>query len=192
VSCAPGDFALDQVEAVQHDLVAGMAPDQVPARGRPRILPTLALWSGLLVGILPGATAISGDYSSPAPASGGSPTTHLPGRPRVDVHPKSGKSPADREHWAGKETPWPVDAVFPFRHPHLQEKWLPGTADAGTINPPAPIIRPHVKPYSREFRHQAVLLTRSKGVPVTHVVRELGISNGTLRDWIAQARHDPR
>jgi transposase len=68
---------------------------------------------------------------------------------------------------------------------------LPGTADAGTIDLPTPIIRPHVKPYSREFRHQAVLLTRSTNVPVTHVARDLGISIGTLRDWIAQARHDP-
>ena len=69
---------------------------------------------------------------------------------------------------------------------------LPGTADAGTIDLPTPIIRPHVKPYSREFRHQAVLLTRSRTVPVTHVARELGISIASLRDWIAQARHDPR
>ena len=68
---------------------------------------------------------------------------------------------------------------------------LPGTADAGTIDLPTPIIRPHVKPYSREFRHQAVLLTRSTNVPVTHVARDLGISIGTLRDWITQARHDP-
>ena len=51
---------------------------------------------------------------------------------------------------------------------------------------------PDVAPFSAEFRHQAVLLTRSKGVPVTHVARELGIRIDSLRDWIAQARHDPR
>ena len=55
-----------------------------------------------------------------------------------------------------------------------------------------PIIRPYVAPYSAEFRHQAVLLTRSRNVPVSHVARELGISIDSLRDWIAQARHDPR
>ena len=51
---------------------------------------------------------------------------------------------------------------------------------------------PDVAPFSAEFRHPAVLLTRSKGVPVTHVARELGIRIDSLRDWIAQARHDPR
>jgi transposase-like protein len=55
-----------------------------------------------------------------------------------------------------------------------------------------PIIRPYVAPYSPEFRHQAVLLTRSRNVPVSHVARELGVSIDSLRDWIAQARHDPR
>jgi len=55
-----------------------------------------------------------------------------------------------------------------------------------------PINRPYVAPYSAEFRHQAVLLTRSRNVPVSHVARELGISIDSLRDWIAQARHDPR
>jgi len=34
VSRTPGDVSLDQVEAILHDLVAGMAPDPVPARGR--------------------------------------------------------------------------------------------------------------------------------------------------------------
>ena len=62
VSHAPGDVSLDQVEAILHDLVAGMAPDPVPARGRPRILPALALWSGLLVGILRGSSAIAGTW----------------------------------------------------------------------------------------------------------------------------------
>ena len=62
VSRTPGDVSLDQVEAILHDLVAGMAPDPVPARGRPRILPALALWSGLLVGILRGSSAIAGTW----------------------------------------------------------------------------------------------------------------------------------
>ena len=64
---------------------------------------------------------------------------------------------------------------------------LPGTPDAGTIDLPTPIIRPYVAPSSPEFRHQAVPLTRSMSVPVSHVARELGISIGTLRDWITQA-----
>ncbi len=55
-----------------------------------------------------------------------------------------------------------------------------------------PIIRPYVAPYSAEFRHPAVLLTRSRNVPVSHVARELGVSIDCLRDWISQARHDPR
>ena len=62
VSGTPRDVSLDQVEAILHDLVAGMAPDPVPARGRPRILPALALWSGLLVGILRGSSAIAGTW----------------------------------------------------------------------------------------------------------------------------------
>ena len=69
---------------------------------------------------------------------------------------------------------------------------LPGSADAFTIDLPMPIIRPYVAPYSPEFRHQSVLLTRSRNVPVTDVARDLGISIDTLRDWIAQARHDRR
>ena len=42
------------------DLVTGLSPEPVLARGRPRILPALALWSGLLVGILRGATSVAG------------------------------------------------------------------------------------------------------------------------------------
>ena len=48
-----------------------------------------------------------------------------------------------------------------------------------------PIIRPYVAPYSPEFHHQAVLLTRSRNVLVTHGARDLGISINSLRDWIA-------
>ena len=45
-----------------------------------------------------------------------------------------------RQHWAGKETPWPFDAVFPFRHPHVGENWLPATCQAALM--PAPSICP--------------------------------------------------
>ena len=84
----------------------------------------------------------------------------------------------------------PVSA--PARGADVAAGDLPGTADAGTIDLPTPIIRSYVAPSSAEFRHQAVLLTRSTNVPVTHVARELGISIGTLRDWSAKARHAPR
>ena len=80
----------------------------------------------------------------------------------------------------------------PARGGEMAASDLPGTADAGIIDLHTPIIRPYVAPYSAEFRHQAVLRTWSTGVPVTHVARDLGISIGTLRDWITQARHDPR
>ena len=85
-----------------------------------------------------------------------------------------------------------VPVPAPARGGEVAASDLPGNADAGTIDLPMPIIRPYVAPYSPEFRHQAVLLTRSRTVPVTHVARELGISIDSLRDWIAQARHDPR
>ena len=114
----------------------------------------------------------------------------------ADVNPRGGQSGAHTQHWGGKETPWPVDALLPFRYPYLgggaAASDLPGTADTGVADLPMPINRPYVAPYSAEFRHQAVLLTRSRNVPVSHVVRELGISIDSLRDWIAQARHDPR
>ena len=113
----------------------------------------------------------------------------------VDLHPKSGQSPAHRPHWPGKETSWPVDALFPFRYPHGDRERptdQPGPATATFVDLPMPIIRPYVAPYSPKFRHQTVLLTRSTSVPVTHVARELGISIDCVRDWIAQARHDAR
>ena len=53
-------IAIDQIEATLRDLVAGLSPEPVLARGRPRVLPALALWSGLLVGILRGATSVAG------------------------------------------------------------------------------------------------------------------------------------
>ena len=69
--------------------------------------------------------------------------------------------------------------------------YQPGPATTTFADLPMPINRPYVAPYSAEFRHQAVLLTRSRNVPVSHVAREPGISIDSLRDWIAQARHDP-
>ena len=80
----------------------------------------------------------------------------------------------------------------PARGPGTSATDQSGPATATFVDLPMPIIRPYVGPYSAEFRHQAVLLTRSTNVPVTHVARELSVSIDSLRDWIAQARHDPR
>ena len=48
--------ALDRIEAFLIDLVAALVPEPAgPAgRGRPRVLPALALWGGLLVCVLRG------------------------------------------------------------------------------------------------------------------------------------------
>ena len=88
----------------------------------------------------------------------------------------------------GRIVPVPV----PARGPGTSATDQPGPATATFVDLPMPIIRPYVAPYSPEFRHQAVLLTRSAGVPVSHVARELGISIDGMRDWIALARHDAR
>jgi len=52
---------LDQVERVLQEVLAGLEPDgagvQRAGPGRPRILPALALWAGLLVCVLCGATS---------------------------------------------------------------------------------------------------------------------------------------
>ena len=85
-----------------------------------------------------------------------------------------------------------VPVPVPARGPGTSATDQPGPATATFADLPMPIIRPYVAPYSAEFRHQAVLLTRSRKVPVSHVARELGVSIDSLRDWIAQARHDPR
>lgn len=85
-----------------------------------------------------------------------------------------------------------VPVPVPARGPGTSATDQPGPATATFADLPMPIIRPYVAPYSAEFRHQAVLLTRSRNVPVSHVARELGVSIDSLRDWIAQARHDPR
>ena len=85
-----------------------------------------------------------------------------------------------------------VPVPVPAQGPGTSATDQPGPATATFADLPMPINRPYVAPYSAEFRHQAVLLTRSRNVPVSHVARELGISIDSLRDWIAQARHDPR
>jgi hypothetical protein len=52
------DALLDEVEATVRTVVAGLEPDPAEARrpgpGRPRVLPALALWSGMLVCVLRG------------------------------------------------------------------------------------------------------------------------------------------
>src|SRR5215217_2528184 len=53
---APAD-RLDALEAMVGDLVAALAPaEEAPfgGRGRPRVLPALALWSGLVICVLRG------------------------------------------------------------------------------------------------------------------------------------------
>ena len=85
-----------------------------------------------------------------------------------------------------------VPVPVPAQGPGTSATDQPGPATATFADLPMPINRPYVAPYSAEFRHQAVLLTRSRNVPVSHVARELGVSIDSLRDWIAQARHDPR
>ncbi|NBT25615.1 MAG: hypothetical protein EBT09_03500 [Actinobacteria bacterium] len=82
-----------------------------------------------------------------------------------------------------------VPVPVPARGPGTSATDQPGPATATFDDLPMPIIRPYVAPYSPEFRHRAVLLTRSRNVPVSHVARELGIDS--LRGWIAQALHDP-
>ena len=85
-----------------------------------------------------------------------------------------------------------VPVPVPAQGPGTSATDQPGPTTATFADLPMPINRPYVAPYSAEFRHQAVLLTRSRNVPVSHVARELGVSIDSLRDWIAQARHDPR
>lgn len=57
----PAEPVVGQVEAFLQDLVAGLEPDAAEARrsgrGRPRVLPALALWAGLLVCVLRGFTS---------------------------------------------------------------------------------------------------------------------------------------
>ena len=84
--------------------------------------------------------------------------------------------------------------IFPVASPipedPASDSDLPDNTTGAVSDLPMPIIRPYVAPYSPQFRQQAVVLARSRTVPVTQVARDLGISTDTLRDWIAQARHD--
>jgi len=45
---------------------------------------------------------------------------------------------------------------------------------------------PKIRPYSMEFKREAVALLRSSGRPVPQLAKELGVSEGSLRNWAAQ------
>jgi transposase len=49
---------------------------------------------------------------------------------------------------------------------------------------------PTKRPYSPEFRREAVQLVQSTDRSIAQVARDLGISNQTLRNWIKQADVD--
>jgi len=45
---------------------------------------------------------------------------------------------------------------------------------------------PKIQPYSEEFKREAVRLLRSSGRPVPRLAKELGVSEGSLRNWASQ------
>lgn len=47
---------------------------------------------------------------------------------------------------------------------------------------------PKTPPYSQEFKREAVQLLRTSGRPVPQLAKELGVSQGSLRNWASQ--HD--
>ncbi len=47
-----------------------------------------------------------------------------------------------------------------------------------------------IAPYSQEFRAEAVRLLRSSGRSVPQLAKELGVSQGSLRNWAAQSDVD--
>lgn len=49
---------------------------------------------------------------------------------------------------------------------------------------------PTKRPYSPEFRREAVQLVQNTDRSIAQVARDLGISNQTLRNWIKQADVD--
>ena len=49
---------------------------------------------------------------------------------------------------------------------------------------------PKIPPYSPEFRAEAVRLLRSSGRSVPQLAKELGVSEGSLRNWAAQSDVD--
>lgn len=42
--------------------------------------------------------------------------------------------------------------------------------------------------FDREFRDGAVRIVRETGKPIAQVARDLGVNEGTLGNWVAQAR----
>ena len=44
------------------------------------------------------------------------------------------------------------------------------------------------KKYDREFREGAVRIVEETGKPIAQVARDLGMNEGTLGNWVAQAR----
>ncbi|MCX5985037.1 MAG: hypothetical protein NTX54_00760, partial [Chloroflexi bacterium] len=71
----------------------------------------------------------------------------------VDLHPRSGQSPAHQATLGGKGDTMAlrrsVPVPAPARGGELAASDLPGSADAGTVDLPTPIIRPYVAPSSR-------------------------------------------
>ena len=49
---------------------------------------------------------------------------------------------------------------------------------------------PKIPPYSVEFRREAVALLRTSGRSVPQLANELGVSQGSLRNWAAQGDVD--
>ena len=49
---------------------------------------------------------------------------------------------------------------------------------------------PKTPPYSKEFKREAVQLLRSSGRPVPQLAKELGVSQGSLRNWASQREVD--
>ena len=45
---------------------------------------------------------------------------------------------------------------------------------------------PKISPYSKEFKREAVRLLRTSGRPVPQLAKELGVSQGSLRNWAGQ------
>jgi len=45
---------------------------------------------------------------------------------------------------------------------------------------------PKIPPYSKEFKREAVGLMRSSGRSVPQLAKELGVSEGSLRNWSEQ------
>jgi transposase len=45
---------------------------------------------------------------------------------------------------------------------------------------------PKIPPYSKEFKREAVQLLRTSGRSVSQLAKELGVSQGSLRNWANQ------